>query len=206
MTKKAAPKKKRPIGGGSRLSKLEKTKLFLEAFLSNNRNLRKSAEAMGCSGAGADKAGQRMSKTVLFLSMLDERQKVVFSDLEITTERILKERARMAFFDPRKLFDKTGRPIPIHELDDDTAAAIAGLDVLEEFETTGKVKTLIGYTKKYKLADKNASLTSLERQRGMYKADNEQKPPEPTDSGDLIVAARAIAFTLARAAKLVGGK
>ena len=34
---------------------------------------------------------------------------------------------------------------------------------------------LIGYTKKYKLADKGASLTALEKIKGMYEKDNEQK-------------------------------
>jgi phage terminase small subunit len=173
MTKAKKPVKKAQAGG-SRLSKLDKTKLFLEAFLSNNGNLRKSALAMGCSDSAADKAGQRMSKTALFMSMLEERRAAVYDDLEITTERILKERARLAFFDPRKLFDKDGKPIPIHELDDDTAAALAGLDVMEEYAGSGDERVFIGYTKKYKLADKNASLTSLEKQKGMYEKDNEQ--------------------------------
>lgn len=175
MTKPKATKKKVGNPGGSRLSKLDKTKLFLEAFLSNNGNLRKSALAMGCSDSAADKAGQRMSKTVLFLSMLKERQEAVYDNLEITTERILKERARLAFFDARKLFDANGQPIPIQDLDDDTAAALAGLEVVEEFEGQGKERKFIGYTKKYRLADKGASLTSLEKQKGMFEKDNAQK-------------------------------
>ena len=86
----------------------------------------------------------------------------------------MKERARLAFYDPRKLFDANGQPIPIHELDDDTAAALAGLDVLEEYEGTGKDRKFVGYTKKYKLPDKNSSLTALEKIKGMYEQDNKQ--------------------------------
>lgn len=173
MTKPKKPVK-RGKAGVNRMSKEDKVKLFLEAFLSNNGNLRQSAIAAGFAPTAADKAGYRMSKNVLFLSMLEERRTAIYDNLEITTERILKERARLAFFDPRKLFDKDGKPIPIHELDDDTAAALAGLDVMEEYAGSGEERVFIGYTKKYKLADKNASLTSLEKQKGMYEKDNEQ--------------------------------
>lgn len=128
------------------------------------------------------------------MSMLDKRRTAVFDNLQITTERILLERARLAFFEPQKLYDNLGRRIPIHLLDPDTAAAIQGV----EHDRYGGIKI--------KLASKDASLTSLERQRGMYKADNEQKPPPEFDPGDMIVAARAIAFTLARAAKAIEKK
>lgn len=64
---------------------------------------------------------------------------------------------------------------PINELDDDTAAALAGLDVLEEFSGSGADRVLTGYTKKYKLVDKGASLTALEKIKGMYEKDNTQK-------------------------------
>jgi phage terminase small subunit len=79
----------------------------------------------------------------------------------ITADRVLAEIAKLAFFDPRKFFDADGAPIPIHKLDDDTAAALAGMDVLEEFDGTGKNRVFVGYTKKYKLTDKRGSLELL---------------------------------------------
>lgn len=80
---------------------------------------------------------------------------------------VLRERKRLAFFDPRKLFDLEGRPLPIHELDDDTAAAIAGLDVVEEYAGNGEDRAFVGYTKKYKLAGKDPSLAALEKYFGL---------------------------------------
>ena len=112
-----------------------------------------------------------MSRDPAILSVLDKRRDEVFDNLKITTERILLERARLAFFDPRKLLDKDGQPIPLHLLDDDTAAAIAGLDVMQ---IGGDSESSVATVKKYRLADKNASLTSLEKQMGMYERDNEQ--------------------------------
>lgn len=51
--------------------------------------------------------------------------------LGITAERVLQERSRLAFFDVRRLFRDDGSPVPVNELDADTAAAIAGLEVAE---------------------------------------------------------------------------
>lgn len=84
---------------------------------------------------------------------------------EITADKVLKEFAKLAFFDPRKLFDEKGNPKDITELDDDTAAALAGLDVVQDIDPdTG----ITSYTKKYKLASKQAALDSLGRHLGMF--------------------------------------
>lgn len=88
---------------------------------------------------------------------------------EITQDRVLQELARIAFFDPRKLFDADGRPLPISELDDDTAAAIAGLDVFEEYDGSGEDRSLSGYTKKYKILDKNTALGNAMKHLGMLR-------------------------------------
>ncbi len=109
--------------------------------------------------------------------------------LELTRERILRETARIAFFDPRKLFHPDGTPKEITELDDDTAGAIAGVEVIEEFADRhrdedqahgGSLKrrqrgAVIGYVKKYKVADKNAALERGARFLAMFKEDNAQR-------------------------------
>ena len=92
----------------------------------------------------------------------------------LTEERVSLEVARLAFFDPRKMFTARGDPIPLSELDDDTAAAIAGLDVLESYEGSGEDRVLVGHIKKYKIADKNSALERAAKILGMFKKDNEQ--------------------------------
>lgn len=99
---------------------------------------------------------------------VSELRGMIADRLAISNERILREIARLALFDPRSLFNDDGTPKPINELDDDTAAAIAGLEVLEEFEGTGKDRVFIGYTKKYKIADKNSALEKLAKHLGLY--------------------------------------
>lgn len=108
---------------------------------------------------------------------IEKRMAKLTNKLEITAERVLKERARLAFFDPRCLFRDDGTPKEITELDDDTAAAVAGLDVEALFDGGGKDAKRIGSVKKYKLADKNASLTALEKHLGLYKDDSSDNVP-----------------------------
>lgn len=97
--------------------------------------------------------------------------------VEITADRVLQELARIAFFDPRRLLNADGSPKPINELDDDTAAAVAGLDVLEEYEGSGQDRVFVGYTKKFKIADKNTALTNAMRHLGMLKDKTELSGP-----------------------------
>lgn len=173
MAKSAA--KPRVKAGTSKVSAEDRRTKFVEAYLSNGGNATDAALQAGYGAGGAAKQGYRMSKDPVIVSMLESRRAKLCTSLEISTERILLERARLAFFDVRKLFDSHGAPVPIHELDDDAAAAIAGLEVVEQFEGSGEDRKFVGYLKKYKLADKGASLTSLEKQLGMYEKDNAQK-------------------------------
>lgn len=98
----------------------------------------------------------------------------VQKDTGITLERTLREIARLAYFHAGRLFDAKGNPLAVTELDDDTAAVIAGLDVLEEFEGAGKDRVFVGYVKKWKLADKHGALDMLMKELGGYSKDNEQ--------------------------------
>jgi phage terminase small subunit len=94
---------------------------------------------------------------------------------QMTAADVLREAMRLARFDIRKLYNADGSPRPIHELDDETAAAIQAVDVHEEYEGTGKARKFVGYTKKYRVADKNAALEKLFKHFGLYEKDNAQK-------------------------------
>lgn len=95
--------------------------------------------------------------------------------LLMTKADVIAETTKLATFDVRRLFDADGAPIPFHELDADTAACIVGIEVLEEFEGVGKDRKFIGFTKKYKVADKKGALDMLAKHHGIYEKDNEQK-------------------------------
>lgn len=83
---------------------------------------------------------------------------------EITADRVLIEVARLAFLDIRKAFDSNGNLKAIHDLDDDTAAAIAGIEISEDIGENGAVTKL----KKIKLSDKRSSLELAGRHLQMW--------------------------------------
>jgi phage terminase small subunit len=87
---------------------------------------------------------------------------------EVTQDRVINELAKLGFFDPRKFFNPDGTARNITELDDTTAAAIVSIEVFEEYEGRGDERAFIGYTKKYKLADKRAALVDLGKHLGMF--------------------------------------
>lgn len=97
-----------------------------------------------------------------------ERMKERATRTEITQDRVLQEYAKIAFFNPKHLFNANGQPKDITELDDETAAVIAGLEVNDVYEGFGEDRTFAGYLKKYKIVDKKGALDSLARHLGMF--------------------------------------
>lgn len=104
---------------------------------------------------------------------------------EITQDRVLQELARIAFFDIRRLYRDDGTMKDPHEMDSDTAAAIASIEVKEEMERGEEVdeeledqphggtlkrrrgNLVAGYTLKTKVFDKGSALQLAMRHLGM---------------------------------------
>jgi phage terminase small subunit len=116
----------------------------------------------------ASAAGSRLLGNVNVNAYVKQRMKEREKRTEITQDRVLREYARLGFFDPRKLFNSDGSPKGIEELDDDTAAVLAGLEVMEIYEGREEDREFVGYLKKYKLADKKGALDSMARHLGMF--------------------------------------
>ena len=89
-------------------------------------------------------------------------------------EETLRQLAYVLRSDARRLFRPDGSLIPVHELDAETAAAIASVEVREEFEGQGENRRLVGYTRKVKFWDKNAALEKAMRHLGAFERDNRQ--------------------------------
>lgn len=150
-------------------------KVFVEEYLANGGIAKFAAIKAGYSAKCAEQQGSRLMKDPAVRRLLDERRTVLANSMEITTERVLREMARIAFFDPRRLFNADGTPKPLNELDDDTAAALAGLDVMEAWEGSGKDRMFVGWNKKYRIANKVDALDKLMKNLGLFDKDNAQK-------------------------------
>lgn len=149
-----------------------KQEKFVREYL-KDLNATQAAIRAGYAPGSAMVTGSRLLSHAKVSQAIAEKQGKTLAKLDISVERILLERARLAFFDPAKLLDNTGRPLPFQDIDEDTRRAIAGIDVEDLYDGGGKDREKIGTVVKFKLADKNASLTALEKINGMYSSGDE---------------------------------
>ena len=95
----------------------------------------------------------------------------------ITLNETLQKLRQITMYDVRKMVHDNGSPKNIHELDDDTAAAIVGLKLV----TKGNMDLGIGEVIEYKLADRVAGIEKAMKYHGLYEKDNEQKKDDLTE-------------------------
>lgn len=143
-----------------------------------DRNGRRAAIAAGYSEKTAAAQASRLLRNVNIRAEVDSHHAAVIAKVQeetgITLERTLREIARGAFFDVRRLFDANGEPLPITELDDDTAAVIAGLETATE-RARGEDAGQATFIRKYKISDRKGYLDMLMKHLGGYEVDNAQK-------------------------------
>ena len=137
-----------------------KQQKFVAAYLASLDG-KASAIAAGYSRKSAEALASQLLKNPKVSAEIAKKHGKMLGKYEISAERVLAELAKLAFVDPRKFFRADGSAVPIHEIDDDTAAALAGLEITEEYEGRGEDRKQIGYTKKFKFADKGINLERL---------------------------------------------
>jgi phage terminase small subunit len=165
-------------------------------------NATQAANRAGYSEKTAAEQGCRLLRNVKVRAAIEAAQAEMAKKLEVTRERVLKEAARLAFSDHRKMFDDAGRLKPIHDLDDDTAAAIAGIEVVERAVPGGEGRT--EFVHKIKFWDKNSALDKLCRHLGLATEKHEHKVLDENDKPiSTLEVARQILFSLRLAAERV---
>jgi phage terminase small subunit len=101
---------------------------------------------------------------------------------EVTADRVLKELAKIGFSDIRRVFTPAGELLPPTDMDDDTAACIASVEVvtrrvhgasdgMEEQAHGGALKRAgseVEYIHKIKAWDKLGALTQIGKHLGMF--------------------------------------
>ena len=105
----------------------------------------------------------RLVAQVKVKSRITELRAAVVKQTDMNLERWAQEVTRLATSDARNIMHEDGRIKMPHELDDDTAAAVASF----EFDVDGSIK--------YKFWPKTQALDMMARHKGAYKEDNEQK-------------------------------
>lgn len=118
----------------------------------------------GYSEKTAGSIGFNLLKKAEIAQAIQKGREKTAAKLEVTRERVLAELAKLAFVDPRQFYDEAGGLKKITDLDDGTAAALAGFEV-DEIKLDGE-GPVIGMTKKVKWSDKRAALESINRMMG----------------------------------------
>ncbi len=137
---------------------------FVAEYLTD-LNATQAAKRAGYSAHTCNEQGARLLANVSVRSAIDAALAKRAEKLEITADRVLTELARLAFFDARNLFDDDGNPIKVPDLDEDSARAIVGMDVV----MIGNAEMGIGQVQKVKLADKKGALELLGKHIGLFK-------------------------------------
>jgi phage terminase small subunit len=138
----------------------------------------------GYAAKSAHVTGSRLLSDAKVQRMIEGLKVEVRQADVISVQRTLQEIARIAYGDHRKLYDDRGNLRLIHELDDDAAALLAGVESFEEYEmqadATGKLaRVATGMTRKVKTWSKVKALDQCMAYLGMHKTTN------PSEGGGL---------------------
>jgi len=146
-----------------------------------DRNGKQAAIRAGYSKKTAKEIASRLLTKVNVKELVDAEQEKCNTRLELSADRTLLEIRRLATFDIRKLYKSDGKRIPIHELDDDTAACIKGVEIKKVGDT---------YISEYKFWAKEAALKMLADIQKLVKVDSDQNPAESVEIEFVTVSAR----------------
>ncbi len=147
---------------------------FIDEYLAC-LNATQAAIRAGYSEKTARKIGYENLTKPDIQKRISERLEELKRSTQITQEMVLKEYAKISFFDPRRLYGVDGKLLPVHKLDADVAAAIGGVDISERLLGDDGIE----FTKKIKFIDKKGALDSLAKHLGMFSEDS-RKPDTPT--------------------------
>jgi len=138
--------------------------LFVREYLRDFRSGR-AARAAGYSEDNSDTQGYLLRQRPEIKARIRELMRPKLTRADVTADRVLQELARVAFGDLRNMFDDAGNLLPIVDLDDDTAAIIAGIDVEYKVENSrdddGAQVQTVTRVAKIRRADKIAALKVL---------------------------------------------
>jgi phage terminase small subunit len=146
---------------------------FVAEYLANGLNATKAAISAGYSEKTAASIGEENLKKPEISAAIKARTDKIMERLEVTSDMVVQEIAKLAFFDPIHLLNSDGSVKQVHEIDARHRVSIAGFDVCELFEGSGDQKHAYGLLKKVKLADKSRNLEMLGRYFKLFSPDRE---------------------------------
>lgn len=145
----------------------DKQKKFCEEYIIDF-NQTQSAIKAGYSAKTAYSIGNENLKKPDIQAYIKELLSKREERTQITADMVVKEWAKVAFFDIRKIFHKEGGLLNPHDLDDETATVISSIKARDV-----KVGDDIETIKEYRLNDKMKALDMLAKHLGMFEKEKE---------------------------------
>lgn len=156
MTKKLTPT--RTVSAMDRLN--EKQRLFVREYI-KDMDAGKAAKRAGYSEKTAYSIGQRLTKNPIVIEAIAELMEERNQRLRVDSDWLLKRLVQEAQADIADLFNDDGSLLPAHDWPEIwRKGLVAGIDIDEIRSPSG---TLIGHTKKLKLADRTKRLEMIGR-------------------------------------------
>lgn len=167
---------------------------FVKAFIATGENATqaylKVKPHVAINTAGAE--GHKLLKIPEIQRAIEKHRVDLRARFALTTDRVIQELARVAYFNPRRVVGEDGKAKKLHELDDDAAAAM-------QVELDGDGKVL-----KMRTPAPAAKNTAVKQAVKILRLEDRPPPPPPDpvdaeqfDKRDL---ARRMAFMLAEEA------
>ena len=131
-------------------------------------NATKAALVAGYSHKTARQQGCRLLTRANIREAIANRQQKLTERTEVTAERVIKELSKIAFSDIRGLFNGKGGLVPVHELPEDVARALASVEVTKQRTKTQDSVTTEEFVTKVKTWDKPKALEMLGRHLALW--------------------------------------
>jgi phage terminase small subunit len=167
----------------------EREMIFCKYYLANEeRNATQAAIKAGLSERTAYSQGQRMLKNVEVVKYLNNETAPLMEALGITHERLLRERAALAFTNLTDLVDNEWRLKNVDEIDPKFYPALNQVIIKEKVlmkqddEEGGGI--VLSREISYKTADKDKSLSMLEKASGLIR---DEPVATPVAGGNLFL-------------------
>ena len=130
-------RQERAMGKGQSRKLNAKQRAFVREYL-KDFNATRAAGAAGYSLKTADVLGYQLLQNPLVVRDIKKVEETALKEAGATAVKVLTQLAYLANSDIRRLYRDDGTLKPPHEWDDETAAAVAGVEVFEEYSGKGE--------------------------------------------------------------------
>lgn len=169
---------------GEKITLTERELIFCESYLSDSkRNAAEAARTAGYSLRNAREQAARLLSKANISKYLDSKTKPLLEAMGVTHERLIRERVALAFTNLTDLVDDDWRLKSPSEIDPKFYPALNQVEIEEKVlkKMDGDdAGILVSRKIKYKLNEKEKSLSMLEEASGLVKT--KEKEPEPSES------------------------